>query len=460
MIERVLAVDQGGQSSRAIVFDSDGQVLATAQAGIETRRYSPDRVEHDPEQLVSSVEQVIAEAVAEAGPVHVAGIATQRSSIVCWDRDTGEPLSPVISWQDRRAADWLRQLCPDPTTLHETTGLVASPHYGASKMRWCLDHLAPVQQARQRGRLAMGPVASYLLARIVAHRPCLADPVNASRTLLWDVTRQDWSPALCRAFGVPMEVLPRGVHNAFEFGRLGNGVPVRVCTGDQAAAVFAYGGLEPERVYINLGTGGFVLAPVSRRVSVPGLLNSVAWQDASASIGVLEGTVNGAASAIRQIQPGASDKEIAAAALQIGTREDLPLFLNGVSGLGSPFWRDNFESRLVGEGDSGGQLVAVLESILFLLQTNLELIPGLSARYIVISGGLARADGLCQALADLSGREVRRAQHAEATARGLAALLTRQRWPIGMQSFFPSADEILSRRYHRWQQLMRQALQE
>ena len=149
-----LAIDQGGHASRAMVFDALGEVVAEAFVGVQTTYPQPGRVEHDPEAVVGSVHEAVDRVAQTLGPrvadIEAAGLATQRSSLVCWDRETAEALSPVISWQDHRAAGWLEQLADAGPLVHEQTGLVLSAHYGASKLRWCLDHLREVGRPFKR----------------------------------------------------------------------------------------------------------------------------------------------------------------------------------------------------------------------------------------------------------------------------------------------------------------------
>ena len=282
----VLALDQGGSSSRAIAFDASGAQVASASVGVADRREGQDRVEQDPEELVASLRTAAVECAEAAGGARAiarAGLATQRSSVVCWDRGTGEALSPVLSWQDRRAAEWLRSFEPRAPAIHRETGLFLSPHYGASKLRWCLDHLEPVRRARDRGRLAMGPLASFLAFRLLEGRPFVADPANASRTLLWSVRARDFAPELLELFGIPREVLPASVPSRGDLGLLdvaGERIPFTILTGDQSAAVFASGPPRADTVYVNVGTGAFVQRPCDRLpVSLPRLLASLVHDD-------------------------------------------------------------------------------------------------------------------------------------------------------------------------------------
>ena len=469
-----LAIDQGGHASRSIVYDFEGRPLAQGHAELETLRPRKGWVEQDPEALLASIHQSVDRALAGLGGeaparIRAAGLATQRSSIVCWDRETGAALSPVISWQDRRAHQWLRQFADQAEHIHRTTGLFLSAHYGASKLRWCLDHLPAVRQARDRGRLAMGPMAAFIVYRLLAGHPLLVDPANASRTLLWNLKQLDWDPALMDLFGLPQQAFPRCVPSIHEYGHLsvgGQEVPLRVVNGDQSAAMYALGAIQPDTAYINTGTGAFVSRSsghyphYGRR-----LLTGIVLQQDSRPTFVLEGTVNGAGSALDWIEKelglGRVFDDLSA---WLERAEAPPLFLNGVSGLGAPFWVPDFPSRFVGDGQPWEKVVAVVESILFLLQANMEEMKKLASppQQIQISGGLAALDGLCQRLADLSGLPVYRPQEREATARGTAYLLAGlpAHWPeteLGLW-FKPRPHPALETRYRHWKEAMLAAM--
>ena len=467
-----LCLDQGGHASRALVFDRRGVVQAGALREVAVREPQPAWVEQDPEELVASLKTAMNAAVtslgARAGQVVNAGIATQRSSIVCWDRQTGEALSPVISWQDRRAQEWLGQFSAQAPEVHRRTGLMLSPHYGASKLRWCLDHLPAVATARRAGRLAMGPLASFLLFRLLDEKPFVADPANAARTLLWNLRMLDWDPWLLELFGVPVEALPRCVPTRHGFGMLRvheQRLPLTIATGDQSAALFALGAPAPDTVYVNLGTGAFMQRVFPQPPDVAGLLTSVVYRDEGRSYYVLEGTVNGAGTALRWAEQewGLDDIEARLPAW-LARDGDIPLFLNGVAGLGAPFWVADFPSRLIGSGEPWQKTCAVVESIVFLLQTNLEVVQKISpaSKRLLITGGLARLDGLCQRLADLSGLPVYRPAEHEATARGTAYQLAGfpENWPEEKpgDGFRPKPNPGLARRYKDWRAEMNRAL--
>lgn len=472
-----LALDQGSQGSKALVFGPDGEIMSAARTPLATRRPKPAWVEHDAEALLASLDEAIDQALTAPGiaslPIISAGLASQRSSIVCWDRRSGVALSPVLSWQDRRNAEWIAAQNFDRTRLHALTGLVPSAHYGASKLRWCLDHLPEVARAAADGRLCFGPVASFVLFRLLDERPCVVDPANASRTLLWDLERRDWSAEMLRACGIGVECLPRCVASRHAFGTLqrhGRAVPLTVATGDQSAALFAWGAPQADTYYLNLGTGAFVQRAVpGQPPEAPGLLRSVAWQDEDTGLSVLEGTVNGAGAALQWLagRHGLPAEALATRAEHwLREVDDPPLFSNGVGGLGSPYWLADFESSFSSGSDLAAETVAVLESIAFLLRVNIEAIGAATDRHsgpaarAVVGGGLASLDGLCQRLADLLGLPVERPATVEATARGVAWLLgaaTASREGT-VEVFRPRSTPRLQARFRRWRRALESRL--
>ncbi len=469
-----LALDQGGHASRALLFDAAGTLVNAVSVPIATQRNALGHIEHDPEELVRSLQQAIATVCDELPATHriqAAGLATQRSSMVCWNRHTGTPLSPVVSWQDRRNANWLKGMAPHADEIRARTGLVLTPHYGASKMRWCLDHLPAVREAEGTGALVMGPLASFLVCRLIAGLPLFADPANASRTQLWALATRDWSPKLLALFGINAAVLPHAVTSRYNYGDLltpAGPVPLTVVTGDQSAVPFAFGPLDPMIAYVNLGTGAFAQRAVSGPLpDAPRLLVSVVWSTAGHVDYLLEGTVNGAASALdwlaeQEDVPLADLLGLADAAL--ATNETPPLFINGVSGLGAPFWVSHLESRFIGTGSRGARMLAVLESIAFLLQVNLEEMrpQGPVLTGLLVTGGLSANDYLCRCLGSLSSLPVTRAEDPEATARGLARLVAgdaASAWSVAQPtSQAPVPNKELEQRYRQWRRELEQAL--
>ena len=450
-------------------------MIARSEHPINTLRPKPHFVEHDAEELLQSIRDSLQDVVQQLGQkarfIEAAGLATQRSNMVCWDKHTGKAISPIISWQDTRANDWLKQLQLDALDIHKTTGLFPSAHYGASKMRWCLDNLDAVRQAQAEGRLAIGPMSSYLVYNLGQEKNCYADPVNASRTLLWHIHRQDWDQFLLDKFGIALEALPACVPTAYNFGTLTVGehhIPLSIVTGDQSAALYAYGDLQYETAYLNLGTGAFVSRPSGHALLYARrLLSSVIYSNAEDSRYVLEGTVNGAGAAIDWLQQRCPVEDLWSKLPQWLERvTDPPLFLNGVAGLASPYWIADFETELQASDHVEAKYVAVIDSIAFLINANISEMLKFASKpqQIQISGGLAQLDGLCQRITDLCRLPIYRPKECEATAHGLAYLLADM--PVHWLEqehgnwFKPKDNPVLENRFLLWEQAMLQRMRQ
>ncbi len=467
-----LAIDQGTHASRAVVLDGRGGVVSTGSKELGLASPRPDWAEQDGEAMVASIVDAIAEAIEplgeRRGDIVAAGLASQRASCACWDTRTGRPLSPVFSWQDRRAHAWLRQFEPEAEEVHRKTGLFLSPHYGASKLRWALENLPAVRQALADGVLGWGPQASFLVFRLTAEHAMKADPQCAARTQLWNIHARDWDAGLLDLFGVPAGFLPQSVPTCHAYGTMrvaGRPVPLVAVNGDQSAAVFAFGWPEADSAYMNIGTSAFVQRVVhSAPPYAPRSLAGIILDDGSRTVYTLEGNVNGAGTALDWLGTAlgiADARERLPAWLAAPCKP--PLFLNGIAGLGGPFWKPDFASRFVGDGEPWQKAVAVVESMAFLLQANIDEIGKYlpPARRIRVSGGVSRLDGLCRRLATVSGLPVHRREDAEATARGIGFLAAGMpaTWNgAGSEDVFaPSADAALRSRYERWRALMREA---
>ncbi len=468
----VLAIDQGTHASRALVFDRRGRALSSGTAPVSITYPRADWAEQDGEELVASVLTAAAQALQALGArrhdVVAAGLASQRASAICWDRLTGQPLSPIFSWQDRRAHAWIDQLQPHGDAVHRKTGLFLSPHYGASKLRWALDNLPAVRQALATKTLCWGPMASFLVFRLCTERPFLADPQCAARTQLWNLHTQDWDPELLALFGLPEGFLPRSVPTCHAWGTLEvaqTGIPLTVVNGDQSAAVFAFGWPEGDSAYINIGTSAFVQRALTTFPGhVPRQLTGIILDDGATRVYMVEGNVNGAGTALAWISGELGIDHLTEKLPQwLERSEEPPLFLNGIAGLGGPFWQADFPSRFVGEGEPWQKAVAVVESIVFLLQANMDhmapYVP--AAQRIRVSGGVSLLDGLCQRLACVSGLPVHRRDDPEASARGIAYLAAQRPalWNTAThEEIFPVQDDKpLRDRYKRWRALMAQA---
>lgn len=469
----ILAIDQGTHASRALVLDRRGQIVARGEREVALVRPRPDWAEQDGEEIVASIHGAIAQAIAALGArardIVAAGLSSQRSSAVCWDRASGSALSPIFSWQDRRMHAWIDALATHGDAVHRKTGLYLSPHYGASKLRWALDHLPAVRRARDAGTLAWGPMASFLVYRLTAERTFAADPQCAARTQLWNLHARDWDPQLLALFGLPAGFLPRSASTCDRWGTLvssGIEVPLAAVNGDQSAAVFAFGWPEAASAYVNIGTSAFVQRAVLRAPGyVPRQLSGIVLADGEATVYTIEGNVNGAGAGLEWLANELGIDDLLAR-LPEWLERPAPslLFLNGIAGLGGPFWRAAFDSRFVGEeAEPWGKAVALVESIAFLLQANVDHMAAYvpTVQRIRASGGVSRLDGLCRKLAALNGVPVYRRDDPEASARGIAYLAAGRpaEWTTGAREemFEPRDDDALRERYRRWRALMAEA---
>lgn len=465
----VLALDQGSHASRAVVFDETGQECATVRIPIATIRGAHGEIEHDAGEILASLRTAAVEAVRTARrdcsslEIIAAGLGTQRSTILCCQRDALEPLTPAISWQDRRNAGWIETLAPHEARIRSLTGLPLSAHYGASKLRWCVDQLPAVRAAASSHELLAAPLAAWLVGRLTGTPGC--DPANAARTLLWDSSTLDWSAELCALFGIDPHWLPPCLPTRHHYGSFevdGMAIPLTACTGDQSAVPFAFGLPDPATVYVNIGTGAFIQQPLIARPAEPApLLGSILCVDETGPLYSIEGTVNGAGSAVAWF---AHDSHATEAVLwqELEALPDdtaLPLFINGVGGIGSPWWHPGSVAEFIGEGSTVERFAAVIESIAFLIALNVERMHAHHGRLarVVLTGGLSRSAWLCRQLASTLGVSVERCA-AEATARGIATLaapILAGSWRAPIEQRF--AAQLLpevARRFVRFRQLM------
>ncbi len=446
-----LVLDQGGHAGRALAFDERGSVVAEAKRAVGTRRAAGGIVEQDPEEIVRALRESATETIDRAGSrsrtFAAAGLACQRSSVLCWNRRTGEALTPVLSWQDTRAESLFDEIDIDHDRIAALTGLPASAHYGATKLAWCLRTVPRVREAAAAGELGLGPLASFLLFRLLDERPYVTSYTLAQRTLLFDVQALDWSNALLGSFGLARALLPECRPDCSHFGHF-RGIPFEVCAGDQNAVPFAFGAPDPEARYLNLGTGAFLLQPLAPGAPAPdGLLRTLldgrGWRGFAA-----EGTVNGAAAAFDWYREHAS-RPVSRADTVI---PDAPWFINTVGGLGSPFWVTGIEPHFVPSDPTPAEAsYAIAESIAFLARANHEHLP--AARRVLLTGGLSQDPLVCRLLTAVFGVPAERHDLVEASGAGVAALLTgTDAGPRAAETLEPDPAlvEILDQRYSRW----------
>ncbi|MEM8857358.1 MAG: FGGY family carbohydrate kinase [Chloroflexota bacterium] len=455
----ILALDVGTLSVRAIVYDQEGHQVASASKEIGLNRISSYEIEQDPEEILSNLllvkNDVLATAEVEGRPIKIAGLSSQRSSVLCWEKSTGRPLSAVLSWQDRRAYEYLYPLEKRAHKIKEISGLILSPHYGGSKLRWLLDNDTELVEAHEKGELVFGPLAAFIVTNIVEGQPRVVDHVNASRTQLMDLRTRTWSENLLANYDLPIDLLPECRPTQFSYGKLKNSeIALEAVNGDQNAAIHGSGELQEGTFIVNIGTGAFVLLPTgSKPIHHPRLLASIANSNFESATYMLEGTVNGAGAAI---QWAADTWEIPDLSHQLEDWlrevEEPPLFINTIGGLGSPLWRDGPEPTFSRESSTAEKAVAIVESIIFLIYINLDAITatGQDVKRIRISGGLSSLNGVCQLLADMSQRLVIRSEIRQSTSRGIAWLAAKPEsdWSeMDDDYFLPNQNRPLHARY-------------
>ena len=440
---RLLAIDQGTTSSRAMVFDGLGRALATRQREITQSFPADGWVEHDPEEIWSTTLETCRGALdaidGGARAIAALGITNQRETTLLWRRDDGRAVYPAIVWQDRRTAEACRRLIADGAEpdIQARTGLVVDPYFSATKLAWLLDNVAGARDAARRGALAFGTVDSFLLWRLSGGRVHATDATNASRTQLFNIHTQDWDDDLLKLFDIPRAVLPEVRDSAGDFGTtekslLGRALPIRGIAGDQQAALVGQACFAPGMIKSTYGTGCFVLLNTGANplASRNRLVATVAYRLGGRASYALEGSIFVAGAAVQWLRDGvtligtaAETEELAKSVADTGGVYLVPAF----TGLGAPHWDPDARGAIFGlTRDTGrAQLVrATLESVAYQTRDLLEAMTadGAQASALRVDGGMTVNNWLMQLLADLLGVPVERPRVVETTALGAAYL--------------------------------------
>lgn len=439
----ILAIDQGTTSSRAILFDLHGQVVALAQQPFEQHFPADGWVEHDAAEIwqscLSCVRQVLAKVSFGTDQILSLGITNQRETTILWDRTTGEPVCPAIVWQDRRTAESCRELKAQghEKLISERTGLLLDPYFCATKLQWMLDHVPNARQRAEHGKLAFGTVDSYLLWQLTGGAVHATDATNASRTMLFDIHRQCWDEDLLRLFNIPRSLLPEVKDSAADYGRtlpelFGGAIDIGALIGDQQAALVGQGCFSPGRAKSTYGTGCFLMLNTGSEAlqSNHRLLTTVAYRIDGEVCYALEGSIFIAGAAIQWLRDGLHliDHSDQSELLAQQTDEDHGVYLvPAFTGLGAPYWDPDARGAMFGlTRDTGiAELVtAGLEAVCYQSCDLLQAMDadGLKPQQLKVDGGMAANDWLLQRLADLTGCEVLRPQVIETTAWGAASL--------------------------------------
>jgi glycerol kinase len=442
----LLAMDQGTSSSRSIVFDAAGQIVAMAQREFRQLFPRPGWVEHDPMEIWQTQLATARDAIAKAGVpatgIAAIGITNQRETTVVWNRKTGEPLANAIVWQDRRTAAACATLAGRGLTdkVRERTGLVIDAYFSATKLAWILDHVPGARAAAGRGELAFGTIDSWLLWQLTGGAAHATDVSNASRTMLFDIHRNQWDDELLAMFDIPRAVLPEVHASSHPFGNTREdlfGAPVAIggIAGDQQSALFGQACFSAGMAKNTYGTGCFMLLQSGDHclASSNGLISTRAAQAGSKAQYALEGSVFIGGAVVQWLRDGL--RAIEASAEVQGLAESVPdsggvIFVPAFTGLGAPYWKPDARGAILGltRGSSVAHIArAALESIAFqsaaLLQAmSRDLGDGKGVTELRVDGGACVNNLLMQFQADLLGIPVVRPKIIETTALGTAYL--------------------------------------
>ncbi len=439
-----MALDQGTTSSRCIIFDHSGAMLASAQKEFAQHYPKPGWVEHDAAEIWETTLEVARGAMAKAGlsaaDIAAIGITNQRETTVVWDKETGAPVCPAIVWQCRRTAPMADALAASgwAEKIRQRTGLVPDAYFSGTKLRWILDKIPGARRGAEEGRLLFGTIDSWLIWNLTGGRAHVTDVTNASRTMLFDIRRLRWDPELLELFGIPEQMLPKVqpsscIYGETEPGLFGGKIPVAGAAGDQQSALFGQCCFEAGDVKNTYGTGCFLLMHTGSEpvFSGNGLITTIAASGPGRIRYALEGSVFTAGAAVQWLRDemglipnAAASEEEALSVKDTGGVYVVPAF----TGLGAPYWNQYARGTITGitRGFTRAQLIrATLESLAY--QTcdicrAMESDAGVKLTRLRVDGGASANDFLMQFQSDLLGAEVLRPACIETTALGAAYL--------------------------------------
>jgi len=440
----VLALDQGTTSSRSIIFNHEGRVVASANREFPQIYPQPAWVEHNPEDIwgsqIATAETVLRDAGLTAANIAAIGITNQRETAVVWDKATGTPAMNAIVWQDRRTASICDQLKSEgwEPKIREKTGLVIDAYFSGTKVKWMLDNISGLRERAERGEVLFGNIDTYLIWRLTGGKVHVTDYSNASRTMLFNIHTLDWDDEVLQRFGIPRAMLPKPSQSSEVYGQtdasiLGASIPIAGIAGDQQAATFGQACFEPGMAKNTYGTGSFLLMNTGEKaeVSKSGLLTTIGWGVGGKVTYCLEGSIFITGAAVQwlrdslQIINTAAETEALVNEIQsTGGVYLVPAFV----GLGAPYWDQYARGALVGitRGTGRAEIArAALEAAAY--QTRdvaqaMEADSGIQLKDLRVDGGMVANNWLMQFQADILGVGVQRPVVAETTALGAAYL--------------------------------------
>ncbi|SFH31671.1 glycerol kinase GlpK [Sulfitobacter dubius] len=445
----ILAIDQGTTSSRAIIFDGNMSVTATAQEEFPQHFPRSGWVEHDPGDLWSTTAGTCRAVIEKAGlrpdDITAIGITNQRETTLVWDAKTGRPVHNAIVWQDRRTSDFCRELreSGDDKIITERTGLLADPYFSGTKLKWILDNVEGAREQARRGELLFGTVDSYLIWKLTGGARHVTDATNAARTMLYDIHKGRWSTTICKMFDIPVEMLPEVQDCAADFGMtrpdlFGREIPILGVAGDQQAATIGQACFQPGMMKSTYGTGCFALLNTGETAvtSTNRLLTTIAYQLDGKPTYALEGSIFVAGAVVQWLRDGLKmireASETQALAEQADPHQNVVL-VPAFVGLGAPYWNAECRGAIYGLTRNSGPAElarAALESVGYQTRDLLEAMqadwaaqgqPGEIAT-LRVDGGMSASDWAMQFLSDVIGASVDRPDVLETTALGAAWL--------------------------------------
>jgi len=444
MSQFILSFDQGTTSSRAIIFNKKGEIVAVAQKEFTQIFPAPGLVEHDANEIWSTQLGVAAEVISKANlsvkDIAAIGITNQRETTVVWDRITGQPIHNAIVWQDRRTASFCDELraSGEHIKIQEKTGLILDAYFSATKVKWILDHTPGAREKAARGELCFGTIDSWLVYKLTNGLVHVTDVSNASRTMLFNIHSLEWDADLLALFNVPASMLPTVKSSSEIYGHTQNilnahHIPIAGIAGDQQAALFGQMCTQPGMVKNTYGTGCFMLMNTGQKAvpSTNQLLTTIAWQINGVTSYALEGSVFIAGAVVQWLRDGLkiirTASEVEKLALEVadsGGVYVVPAF----AGLGAPYWNQHARGTIVGitRGTTGAHFArAALDSIAYQTMDVLKAMEadsGISIKELRVDGGATANNTLMQFQSDMLNTQVVRPVVVETTAIGAAYL--------------------------------------
>jgi len=444
MNKYILALDQGTSSSRAIVFNHEGAICATAQQEFTQHFPQPGWVEHDPMEIWSSEAAVIAEAISRIGitgkDIAAIGITNQRETTIVWDAETGAPVYNAIVWQDRRTSSFCDSLREQGwlDRIREKTGLIIDAYFSGTKIKWILDNVPGAREKAEAGRLRFGTVDSWLVWNLTRGEVHITDVSNASRTMLFNIHTLSWDKELLDLLGIPASMMPSVRSSSEVYGHtkttlFAHEVPIAGIAGDQQAALFGQMCTTPGSVKNTYGTGCFLLMNTGEKpiLSKNNLLTTVAWKIGDTVHYALEGSIFVGGSVVQWLRDGLgiirSSSEIEALAATVPDNGGV-YFVPALTGMGAPYWDQYAHGVICGitRGTGAAHIArAALEGIAFQTMDivgSMERDAGIRLSELKVDGGASRNNLMMQFQADILGTSVIRPQVTETTAMGACYL--------------------------------------